>query len=214
MRVTMLRGRGRVGLPVALLLAAAAALSACASAKRTFGLENKAPDEFAVVSRPPLSIPPDFNLRPPQPGAEPQQIAALRERARQAVFGLDAGSADGANGGGEISLAAGPDAPLAAPHAGVQTTTVGEAALLRLAGAATAAPGIRLIVDRESAVLAKADVTFIDRLLNFDEPKGTVVDAAAEGQRLRENQALGRPVTEGETPRIERKERGLLEGLL
>ena len=36
----------------------------------------------------------------------------------------------------------------------------------------------------------------------------------AEAQRLRKNDALGEPVTEGETPRIEPKEnQGLLEGL-
>jgi hypothetical protein len=40
-----------------------------------------------------------------------------------------------------------------------------------------------------------------------------VVDPQAEQQRIEENQALGKPVTEGETPTIERKKRGLLEGI-
>ena len=35
-----------------------------------FGLgRSNGPDEFAVATRAPLSMPPDFSLRPPQPGA-------------------------------------------------------------------------------------------------------------------------------------------------
>lgn len=223
MRVTDLRGRTRLGLPV-LLLVAAMTLGACADAKRQLGLVNTPPDEFAVVSRPPLSLPPDFALRPPRPGAEPQEAVIARQQTRQAVFGLDDASAiDGSaidgpiDGDGEIRLASGPAEPAgprAAPRLGVETASVGEAALLGLAGADQAAPGIRRIIDRESAVLADADDRLIDRLLSLDvPPPGTVVDADAEARRLRENQALGRPVTEGETPSIERKERGLLEGI-
>jgi hypothetical protein len=45
------------------------------------------------------------------------------------------------------------------------------------------------------------------------EPYGDVVDPAAEQKRLQENAALGKPVTEGETPTIVRKQRGMLEGI-
>ena len=44
-------------------------------------------------------------------------------------------------------------------------------------------------------------------------PAGIVVDPQKEAQRLRENQALGRSVTEGETAVIRRRRRGLFEGL-
>ena len=41
-----------------------------------------------------------------------------------------------------------------------------------------------------------------------------VVDPTKESQRIRETQALGRPITEGQTPIIERrKKKGLLEGI-
>src|SRR5688572_21753165 len=42
-------------------------LAACSSGevKRTLGLSKQAPDEFRVVPRPPLSVPPEFTLRPP-----------------------------------------------------------------------------------------------------------------------------------------------------
>jgi hypothetical protein len=60
-------------------------LSGCSGFKRDLGIERTAPDEFAVESRAPLTIPPDFDLRPPQPGApRPQEVSAA-ERARKAI---------------------------------------------------------------------------------------------------------------------------------
>ena len=45
--------------------------------KSTFGLNKRAPDEFAVPTRAPLSLPPDYSLRPPEPGApRPNQTTA------------------------------------------------------------------------------------------------------------------------------------------
>ena len=58
-------------------LAAAALVSGCSNWKQTLGIEPTSPDEFAVESRAPLTIPPDFNLRPPAPGApRPQEVSA------------------------------------------------------------------------------------------------------------------------------------------
>lgn len=39
-------------------------LSGCGLTRRDLGLEKETPDEMLVVSRAPLSIPPEFNLRP------------------------------------------------------------------------------------------------------------------------------------------------------
>ena len=57
--------------------------------------------------------------------------------------------------------------------------------------------------------------SFIDSLLFWQkqDPPGTVVNAKEEQQRLRENAALGKPVTEGSTPVIERRKKAPLEGL-
>ena len=47
-----------------------------------------------------------------------------------------------------------------------------------------------------------------------DKPfEGTVVDAVKEQQRIRENQALGNPIADGETPQVKKKRatKGLLE---
>lgn len=202
-------GRRRLALLVA-VMAAAVALGGCENTRRAFGLVNSPPDEFVVVSRAPLSLPPDFKLRPPRPGtARPNETDPV-EVARQTVFGLD--DKDGRDGGLRLDV----NAPLAVPVAPVGVMTPGEALLLARAGADAAQANIREIVDREGAAMVNADETFLDRILNWREPAlaGTIVDAQAEAKRLRENQALGQLVTEGKTPSITRKRRGLLEGLI
>ena len=90
-----------------------------------------------------------------------------------------------------------------------------EAALLQQAGAARAQADIRAVVNQESNQLAEADKTFIDRLIFWRKPEepGTVVDPQREAQRIRENEALGRTVSEGETPSIKRRRRAPLEGI-
>jgi hypothetical protein len=70
------RGRFRVLFPVAVLgLAGSVTLAGCDTFKQAIGVENTPPDEFAVETQAPLTIPPDFDLRPPQPGApRPHQV--------------------------------------------------------------------------------------------------------------------------------------------
>jgi hypothetical protein len=91
----------------------------------------------------------------------------------------------------------------------------GETALLAHAGAGRADPTIREAVDRESTQLVEADQTLLDKLIFWRKPEepGTVVDPQREQQRIRENAALGRPASEGDTPSIKRRKRAPLEGL-
>ncbi|UEM04925.1 DUF3035 domain-containing protein [Skermanella rosea] len=192
--------RGRPGrrpmAPLVCLALGALVLSGCSGARQTFGLDRTPPDEFSVVTRAPLAVPPEYRLRPPQPGAPRPQEAETRQQAASAVFG----SAP------ETRQQAVANSPAA---------TTGEAALLAQAGAVEVQPGIRSTVNRESVTLAAQDKRFIDSLLFWqtpDEP-GTVVNAQQEQQRLRENAALGKPVTEGDTPIIERRRKAPLEGL-
>ncbi len=191
-----------------LLIMAAVVLGACSDARRSLGLSKQAPDEFAVVARAPLNLPPDYALRPPRPGeARPNEVTP-RQQARAAVFSIE--EARPASGGVNQT----PGGPLASPRATVVSTTPGEAALLGRAGADGATADIRTLVDRESAVLASTDDGFINRLLSFTDPASdgdVLVDAAGEAKRLRQNQALGLPVTEGATPQIERRKSNILD---
>jgi len=47
------------------------------------GFEKSAPDEFAVVKRAPLTLPPEYGLRPPSLGAVTKLSKALLENQQQ-----------------------------------------------------------------------------------------------------------------------------------
>jgi len=166
------------------------ALSGCGGdVSRSFGLTRDAPDEFTVTTRAPLSLPPDYALRPPQPGAPRPQEQSQRRQA-------------------EATLA--PDVELGA---GVGSSSPGQTALVQAAGP-PAPPDIRRKVEAESA-LDQPSRSFTDRLMFWNPPPqpGTVVDPTREAKRLRENAALGRSVEAGDTPIIQRTTPGLLDRL-
>ena len=168
------------------------ALSACDSTKRALGYEKQPPDEFQVVSRAPLSMPPDFSLRPPQPGATRPQEGTTRDQARQIVTGQRSVTPIATDG-----------------------RDSGDVALLKRVGADSIQPNIRVLVNKENQALLEADKSFSDRIVFWRkaEPPGTAVDPVKETQRLRENQALGKSVSDGETPQIERRKKAWLEGV-
>jgi len=72
-------------LPVVVVVFAGMLLSACEDLKKAVGIEKSSPDEFAVESRAPLTIPPDFDLRPPQPGAPRPQEQSSANLARNTI---------------------------------------------------------------------------------------------------------------------------------
>lgn len=177
------------------LLVAAALLAGCESARKAFGGERTGPDEFRVYSRPPLSLPPDYKLRPPAPGAKSPQDLSAKNLAATAIVGKNSGP---------------PKAPSSIGG------SPGVAALLRDAGALNANNTIRTLVDQETSVLSRQDQAFVDKLIFWvdEEPyPGTIVDPEKEQKRIQENQALGKPLTDGETPQIKRKRsrKGLLD---
>ena len=189
------------------LLIAALALplvaGGCSSVTEQLGLTKQSPDEFKVVSRAPLSMPPDYNLRPPTPGAPRPQEGTTRDQAAAAVFGYPGAGLQ-------------PDQipPIGEGEAEAAQSS-GESALLQSAGAGGVDPNIRQLVDSETAEDEADSQSLADTLVFWrdPEPYGDVVDPAAEQKRLQENAALGRPVTDGDTPVIVRKQRGMLEGI-
>lgn len=183
----------RLVLPLTLLLAGAP-LAGCSDTRQALGYEKSPPDEFQVMRRAPLSMPPEYRLRPPEPGKRRPQEETPREQAEKALFGE---RRQGGDGGAGHDLSAG-------GHA-----------LLGAAGALEADSGIRARVNRETARRSQESEVFTERLMFWDSKpeSGTRLDAQAEQKRLQENQALGRPVTEGETPVIERRPKALLEGV-
>ena len=74
-------------LPVALASGVAVLLSGCAHHR--IGA-NAGPDEMLVARTQPLVVPPDFSLKPPQPGAAPTQGNDLQQQTLEAMFGGEA----------------------------------------------------------------------------------------------------------------------------
>jgi len=181
------------------LVVLAMAASGCTSLRSALGIDKNAPDEFTVVSRAPLTLPPDYNLRPPQEVGGKPATPNPTEQARQTVFRVADPRASGPN-------------PTANPN-----LTPGEAALLTKAGAGTADPKIRQTVNEETSRLLERDHSFIDSLLfwkSTPQPgENEVVDAAKEAQRLNQNAAVGKPASDGDTPTIQRRSHSLLEGV-
>ena len=178
--------------PVLLLAGSALLLAACDTGglSRTFGLTRDAPDEFTVTTRAPLSMPPDFALRPPRPGAPRPQEQSEQRQAEEILV---------------------PQTALAGPAAG--GTSPGQAALLAQSGP-NAPTDIRRAVDREARV-DKADDGFIDRLLYWrkSDTDHAVVDPDKEAQRVKQNAALGQSQDTGTTPIIQKSRGGWFQSL-
>ncbi len=169
------------------VLVTAVGTGGCSGVRQALGTAKSSPDAFAVTEEPPLTMPPDYDLRPPEPGAPRPQAESASEKARAALTG-------------EKTAAAG-------------ALSSGEKALLAGAGADRNFGNIRGEVNRESHRIARDEQAFTERLMWWSEPapSGTTVNPRKEARRLQENRSLGRPVTEGETPTIKRRSRALLE---
>lgn len=170
-------------------LAGLLSLAGCgADLAHTIGLTRDPPDEFTVTTRAPLTMPPDFTLRPPTPGASRPQELSERQQAEAALAP-------------QVALA---------PDSG---TTPGQQALVAAAG--PAAPNdIRNRVDAETR-LDQPSRSLSDRLMFWrpTPPPGTAVDPQRESQRLRQNAALGQPPDAGNTPIVQPRQKGLLDDL-
>lgn len=161
--------------PIALvaMLAAAAATSGCGTISRAIGATKVAPDEFRVVTQAPLTLPPDYNLRPPRPGEpRPQELQPSQE-ARVALFGEEVGRA-------------------ASP---------GERSLVNTAGATTADPDIRDTIDFEAQGVVRRNEGFVDRVLAFGgsgAPRAAPLNAEDEARRLEDDEAIRRATGGGQ----------------
>lgn len=171
-------------------------LAACGGGglKEALGYGKDSPDEFAIVTKAPLVIPPDFALRPPRPGEPRPQEANLQPSvaAQSALMG-ETGEAGTATAGSR-----------------------GEQVLLANTGADSADPRIRQVVNSETRTLVEKDKTFTDEILFWKQktpPDARVVDATGEQRRIQQNTAEGKPVTEGDTPMQKPAKQGFFSGL-
>lgn len=132
-------------------VSASFALVGCESTKGVLGLNKTVPDEFRVVTKAPLVVPPDYALRPPAPGEPRPQELQPESAARNALLG---------------------------ERRGLERTE-GEKLLTAKAGADRADPLARYVVDDEEGSLAYKDKSFADRVMFWKKSDSQVAEEKA-----------------------------------
>jgi hypothetical protein len=152
------------------------------SLRDALGMSKRAPDEFAVVKRQPLIIPPGYDLRPPQPGAPSATVASATTRARSAMTG-GAATADAAPV--VIGSADGPPTTLGPPlepAAPSRTSSPGQQALLAKAGSV---PGseVRDQITAETEGRTRVEPAVFDRVLAQPATSGSAAPDVVSRER-------------------------------
>ncbi|WP_125256578.1 DUF3035 domain-containing protein [Brevundimonas fluminis] len=122
-----------------LVAATALSLGACGNVRQSLGMTRVTPDEFLTVSTAPLSLPPEYGLRPPQPGQPRPQDVTPEVEARRIL----------------------------ATERGAVVRSEGEQALAARVGAGTEAVDsrVRYMVDDEFGDLAHKETSWADRVM-------------------------------------------------
>lgn len=166
---------------------AAIGLAGCSSLGQSSGFARTTPDEFNVVTKPPLVVPPEYALRPPAVGAVlPRELQDTGNPGRTILFGQDLGT----------------------------DASQGELALVAAAGAAAADPSVRTQVDFENAQIMRKPDSIVGQIFDFvplsntsTDAEGNPLDADAEAERLRQIDSVN-SATGGGTIVIEYGEAG------
>jgi len=152
------------------VMAMALGLAGCGAGQDIAQIMGTAPSaDTAPVKGQPLTVPPDYDLRPPRGGGERTKAAEASRRARSTVVGTSAVPATAATGTTGATDAAG--------------RTPGEAALLRRASAGEAVdPAVRNKVNAETDVDQEQEKAFVDKLVKYkdndkSQGSGSGVDA-------------------------------------
>lgn len=133
-------------------------LAACAAVGAAGCSSTPTPDEFRVVRKAPLTVPPEYNLRPPSPGSARPQELSPEAQARVAVFGVDFG----------------------------QAASEGEKLFIKQAGGDAVDRMVRNQVDFDNAQILRKNRSFADAILSFGAtPTEPLVDPAAEAARIK-----------------------------
>jgi hypothetical protein len=165
-------------------------LTACDSIRSAVGTNKDPPDEFAVVTKSPLIIPPDYNLKPPKPGAPPLNQVSPTESAQAALYSDD---------------------PKAVAGAITGNYSEGEKLLMAQTGAASATDSIRQQIAADNSNADSADESFTDQLLfNTSNNTGDApLNADAEKARIDASKGGKPPAQQQE----QKKDSGWLDGI-
>ena len=118
---------------------------------KAVGAGKNAPDEFAIATKAPLVVPPDYALRPPRPGESRPQELSPSERAQQVLLG----------------------------DSSAQPPTVGEQHLLRKANALGSDASIRAVLGAENGGRGEKDRSLANQVMFWKFDGDKVDDSAA-----------------------------------
>jgi len=147
-------------------------LTACEKVRKSAGVTRKTIDEFRVVENPPLVIPPDFNLLPPDQLKKKNIDDIEKDLAQEILFGLDKNE-----NSTEDNL-----------------STMNQ--ILFKADALEVPSSIREQIDQEFSQEIKTDNIFQTSW----EDEVEVLDAIKESERIRNKNFKGESISEGEVP--------------
>jgi len=119
------------------LAVAAVTTQGCSGLSQKLGLDSQPPDEFKVVAKAPLTVPPDYSLRPPAPGQPRPDELRPESQARLALVGQQEAT----------------------------QRSQGENLLVERAGGPKSDPLIRYVVDDEFGAIAHKDKSFADTVM-------------------------------------------------
>ena len=141
-------------------------LAACASSSD--GARSGVPDEFRVVKKAPLTVPPEYSLRPPELGTVRPPEVSQANADRVVAFGTDIGT----------------------------DASAIEQMLIARAGAIAVSPIIRQTIDYEEAGLLRKGTTISDAVTGFtgseDELAAAAEDNATGGEEVTIERGNGR----------------------
>ena len=144
----------------------------CSKIRESAGVIRKTPDEFQAIEDPPLVIPPNYSLVPPDQLQEKNIENIEKELAKEILFGLEEENTTTNN----------------------QLTTMNK--ILSKTNAANISDTIRDDIDEGFA----QEMNTKDKLRFMWEDEEEVLDAVKESERIRENIFNNESVVEGDSP--------------
>ena len=144
----------------------------CSKIRQSAGVTRKAPDEFQVIENPPLVIPPNYSLIPPDQLQEKNIGNIEKELAKEILFGLEEENTTTDN----------------------QLTTM--SMILSKSNADNISNTIRDDIDEDFA----QEISAKDKLRLVWENEIDVLDAVKESERIREKNFNNESVIDGDSP--------------
>ena len=173
-------------------------LIGCSSARDIVGLGKQSPDEFEVVTRAPLSLPPDYGLRVPIPNISRTQEKSVRDSADDLISSIGSSSRQKLSRRNQLGA-----------------TSPAEDAILGRAQARSSDDSIRAKLSSDNKTISGTDKKLIDKIIFWQgaEKPGAILDPEKESKRIKDLKSDGKTIANGDVPVIERADWGLLDGL-